>query len=108
METYLPPEAYNFIKKETLAQVFSCEFCEISSFSYRAPPVAASDHWKYINLPVKTIFLSSGNTSPTCGNIILTVKLFFLVVETYFPQVETRFYIFIFLPVKAFLLVVGT
>ena len=21
--------AYNFIKKETLAQVFSCEFCEI-------------------------------------------------------------------------------
>ena len=22
-------EAYNFIKKETLAQVFSCEFCEI-------------------------------------------------------------------------------
>ena len=27
----------NFIKKETLAQVFSCEFCEISKniFSYR-------------------------------------------------------------------------
>ena len=24
------PEAYNFVKKETLAQVFSCEFCEIS------------------------------------------------------------------------------
>ena len=24
------PEAYNFIKKETLAQVFSCEFFEIS------------------------------------------------------------------------------
>ena len=23
------PEAYNFIKKETLAQVFSCEFCKI-------------------------------------------------------------------------------
>ena len=22
------PEAYNFIKKETLAQVYSCEFCE--------------------------------------------------------------------------------
>ena len=34
----------NFIKKETLAQVFSCEFCEISknTFSYRTPPVAAS------------------------------------------------------------------
>ena len=34
----------NFIKKETLAQVFSCEFCEISknTFSYGTPPVAAS------------------------------------------------------------------
>ena len=33
-----------FIKKETLAQVFSCEFCEISknTFSYRTPLVAAS------------------------------------------------------------------
>ena len=38
-------EAFNFIKKETLAQVFSCEFCEISknTFFYRTPPVAASD-----------------------------------------------------------------
>ena len=36
--------ASNFIKKETLAQVFSCEFCEISknTFFHRAPPVAAS------------------------------------------------------------------
>ena len=32
----------NFIKKETVAQVFSCDFCEISrnSFSYRTPPVS--------------------------------------------------------------------
>ena len=32
--------ACNFIKKETLAQVFSCEFYEISknTFSYRTPP----------------------------------------------------------------------
>ena len=29
---------------QTVAQVFSCEFCEISknTFSYRTPPVAAS------------------------------------------------------------------
>ena len=35
----------NFIKKETLTQVFSCEFCEISKniFSYRTPLVAAFD-----------------------------------------------------------------
>ena len=35
----------NFIKKETLAQVFSCEFYEISknTFCYRTHLVAASD-----------------------------------------------------------------
>ena len=38
------PQACNFIRKETLAQVFSCEFCEIpkNTFSYRTPLVAAS------------------------------------------------------------------
>ena len=37
-------EACNFIKKETLAHVFSCEFCEIckNTFYYRTPLVAAS------------------------------------------------------------------
>ena len=36
--------ACSFIKKETLAQVFSYEFCEISknTFSHRTPLVAAS------------------------------------------------------------------
>ena len=40
------PEACNFIKKETLAQVFSCELCEIfkSTFFYRKPQVAASEY----------------------------------------------------------------
>ena len=35
--------ACNFIKKETLAQVFSCEICEISKniFFHRTPLVAA-------------------------------------------------------------------
>ena len=28
------PEARNFIKKEKLAQVFSCEFCEISKNTF--------------------------------------------------------------------------
>ena len=33
------PQACNFIKKETVAQVFSCEFCEISknTFVYGVP-----------------------------------------------------------------------
>ena len=37
---YIKSEAFNFNKKETLAQAFSCEFCEISkkTFSYRRPP----------------------------------------------------------------------
>ena len=39
-------EACNFIKKETLAQVFSYEFYEIfkNIFFYRTPPKAASEH----------------------------------------------------------------
>ena len=38
----LQAEACDFIKKETLAQMFSCEFCEISknTFSLRTPSVA--------------------------------------------------------------------
>ena len=34
-----------FDKKETLVQVFSCEFCELfkNTFSYRTPPVLASE-----------------------------------------------------------------
>ena len=41
----LQAEACNFIKKETLAQVFSSEFCEVSknTFSYGTPLVAASE-----------------------------------------------------------------
>ena len=39
----LQAKACNFIKKETLTQVFSCEFCETSNtFFHRTPPVAAS------------------------------------------------------------------
>ena len=40
------PETCNLIKKEALAQVFSCKFCKISKniFSYRTPLVAGSDH----------------------------------------------------------------
>ena len=42
-------KACNFIKKETLAQVFSCEFSESSkiNFSYRTSPVAASADRKF-------------------------------------------------------------
>ena len=41
----LQTQACNFIKKETLLQVFSCEFCEIckNNFFYRTHLVAASE-----------------------------------------------------------------
>ena len=40
----IKPKACNFIEKESLAQVFSCEFCEISknTYFYRTPQVTAS------------------------------------------------------------------
>ena len=43
------PEACKFIKKETLEQVCSCEFCEISKnkLFHRTPLAAASDEKKY-------------------------------------------------------------
>ena len=50
------PQACNFIKKETLAQVFPCEFCEISKniFFYKTPLVAASNHPKMVgHIPKK-------------------------------------------------------
>ena len=55
------PEACNFIKKQTLKQVFSCEFCEIfkNTLLYRIPLVATSDSGSeselvYHNPPVVT------------------------------------------------------
>ena len=53
-------KACNFIKKEALAQVFYCEFCEISmnTFFYRTPPAAGSDY-----LFSKLLVISSQNFS---------------------------------------------
>ena len=45
-----------YFKKKTLAQVFSCEFCEVSknTYSYRTPLVAAS-----VMLKVNTEIMST-------------------------------------------------
>ena len=45
----LQASASNFIKKETLAQVFYCEFCEIfrNTFLYRTPLAAASAYYQH-------------------------------------------------------------
>ena len=39
----LHAEAYNFIEKETLVQVFSCEFCEISKNAFFTEHLCATD-----------------------------------------------------------------
>ena len=46
-------------KKEALAQVFSCEFCKISksTFSYRPPPGAASEHINLTDLPLQCKYM---------------------------------------------------
>ena len=40
MQVWKQPQTCNFVKKETLAQVFYCEFCEIfkNTFFYITPP----------------------------------------------------------------------
>ena len=43
-------KACNFIKKKTLAQVFSYEFCKIfrNNFFYRTPPLVDSEYYLLI------------------------------------------------------------
>ena len=56
----LQSEAWNFIKKGTLAQVFSCEFCEISknNFCYRTYL-----RWLLLKLTRNNFFLQYGRCS---------------------------------------------
>ena len=79
----LQAQACYFILKETLAQVFSCEFCEISknTFCYRTPPVAASNQSK---CPLWNTLTTNQHYS------ISTIKLKFMEV------LITHIFIFIF------------
>ena len=73
--------ACNFIKKETLAQVFSCEFFEISknTFFYRTPLVATSRLYKQqIShllplrlISIKDAFISFGNVKLVYSEAII-------------------------------------
>ena len=81
-------EACNFVKKEYLAQVFSCEFCKISKniFSYRTPSVAAS---VYPRLCIKSLYLLGFNF------LILLLKssklfLFFISIEIICQTLEAN------------------
>ena len=59
------PEAFSFIKKETLAQVFSCDFCEISkrTSAYRTPLVAAFNNSRWPELIWKVAALKFSKAS---------------------------------------------
>ena len=60
------PEACNFIKKVTLAQVFSCEFCKFfkNIFFYRTPPVGASGYtFEFIIPPMHSVCHGSESVS---------------------------------------------
>ena len=56
------PEAGNFIKKEALAQVFPCEFCEISKSTFFAEHLwaTASENSQYYDYDLYD--LHSSNT----------------------------------------------
>ena len=61
----LQVKACNFIKKETLAQVFSCEFCGIfkNTFFYVTPLVTAS-----VRESLKNWNLADSNTNYNCNH----------------------------------------
>ena len=69
----------NFIIKEALAQVFSCEFCEISQniFSHRTAPVAASVFriLLILNLSFKIILTSKESSE----NATSSFPIFFII-----------------------------
>ena len=69
--------ASNFIKKETLAHVFSCEFCEISknTFFYRTPLVAASE--RLLLLKRKVSFLTFKYTKCHNDGMVLSCNMFY-------------------------------
>ena len=62
-EKEITNKAFNFIKKESLAQVLSCEFGKISksTFCYRTPPVAASDRYSAIAIPANIYLFKVNN-----------------------------------------------
>ena len=65
------PRSWNFIKKETLTQMFSCEFWDIfiNTYFYRTPLVAASGLRKYLSLQATTRISQS-----KVGLILILIK----------------------------------
>ena len=54
------PKFCSFIKKETLAQVFSCEFCEISKNTFHIEHLQTSASASWLQLSSPYFFLGTG------------------------------------------------
>ena len=74
-------ESCNFIKKDTLAQVFSCEFCEISKNTFFTEHLWATAFNGSIvcdHLASDGINLSYDGTDVSCKNIAFLFEQFFM------------------------------
>ena len=88
----LQAQACNFIRKETLAQAFSCEFSEISknTYSYRAPPwlrvwvfcIKSITIWVFCDVKVTYAF-RKGNTQ-YFNSFIINHNNFFSICQYHF------------------------
>ena len=79
------PKACNFIKKETLAQLFTCEFREIfkNIFFYRTCLVAASNIWRG-EININYILMVEEVNFDAAANKVFLWNIWPLVRETYF------------------------
>ena len=64
------PQTCNFIKKETLAQVFSCEFCEISKTTFSTEHLQTTVSQNKHNGLYQHIGLTIVRKSPNSGFIV--------------------------------------
>ena len=90
--------AYLSRKKDTLAQVFSCEFCKISknTFSYRILPVDASSELSWFSaceVVDQTMFFQDINRV----TIFHHEHLKYFVVGNFFVKCSLQFQVFLFL-----------
>ena len=97
---FLQAWACNFIKKETLAQMFSSEFCKISkdTFSYRTPAVAASEQRICCGLlfTISMVVTRYLNKSGHFWNFLycLCISSFFSLAIYFLPLLLCHFYTF--------------
>ena len=74
------PQAYSFIEKETVVQVFSCEFCEISKNTFFT----------------KHLWVTATVSGVLCGYYTILYDFWYSQVQSFLPSFLISFTIFIF------------